>query len=228
MMANSGSSTRKPFQKQSNLARNPAARPSYGSATGWYDSLKMSVSIPYESLLERDLLLVLDIDPRFVSFSAQPETFEWLDACGLRRYTPDARTILGSGAVVYIQAKRRSRFARDPDLGGRLSEIEVQCKLRHASHEIWTEDEIRRQPRLSNVRRLRAAIAFLNEEDRNLILGACSALRLPAPLSAVLDALGNEKRLLNSVLALVAFGTLRLDLNVPIDSHSLVYRGTQA
>jgi hypothetical protein len=67
MMANSGSSTRKPLQKQSNLKRNPAARASYGSATGWYDSLKMSVSVPYESLLERDLLLVLDIDPRFVS-----------------------------------------------------------------------------------------------------------------------------------------------------------------
>ncbi len=216
---------KKPMPKQKDLARNPAARPRYGSATGWYDSLKMGVSMPFESLLECHLFLRLDIDPKIVAFAAQPETFEWTDARGPRRYTPDARATLRSGAALYIQAKRRAKLIEDPDFDGRLPEIESQCRMRHASHTIWTEDEIRREPRLSNARRLRAAVAFLNDEDRDLILKVCAALALPAPLSEVLNALGNEKKFLNTLLALVALGELRLDLDAVIDANCLIHWG---
>ncbi len=224
-MANFGSSTRKPFPRQSGLARNPAAHPSYHSATGWYDSLKMQVSIPFESLLELDLFLGLDLDPDVLAFSAQPETFQWTDLYGRRRYTPDARATLKSGIVLFVQAKSRAKLAKNPDLDGRLVEIESQCRMRQASHVIWTEDEIRRTPRISNVRRLRASVAFLNDQDRKFIIDACSALGLPTPLGAILDFLGPQKTQLNAVLALVALGYLRIDLDASIDSEIVIHAG---
>ena len=81
------------------FARNPAERPGRTSCTGWYQSIKLGDQLPYESLLERDALLLLDLDPDVARFTAQPETFVWTEGSRQRRYTPDVRLETTNGEL---------------------------------------------------------------------------------------------------------------------------------
>lgn len=101
--------------------------------------------VPFESLLEGDLIMRAAADPDVVSLRAQPETFRWLDgATGRRRrYTPDLLVTLRDGSKVYREVKPYALLVRDPELKGRRRRIEAECLARGATFEIWTEYEIR-------------------------------------------------------------------------------------
>lgn len=219
---------RRPFPRQPILARDPTAKLSYCSITGWYSALKMRVQIPFESLPERDLLLVLDVDPAVASFAAQPETFRWTDGTGKRRYTPDARVTFINGRILYVQAKLLRKRDRDPSLRGRLPDIEAQCALRGAEHEIWTEADIRRQPRLANVRKVRGMVRTLNDASVYAVRSACARLTLPASLAELASALGNQPEFVNAALGLVAIGELAVDLDDPIGPDCLIWKGSHS
>lgn len=210
------------------FARNPAERPGRRSCTGWYQSIKAGDGLPYESLLERDALLLLDFDPDVAHLSVQPETFVWMDANRQRRYTPDIRLETVGGEVIYRQVKPASRLAADPTLGGRLSAIEAECAARGARHEMWLDTDIRRQPRLSNVRRLRASIAVLATVNLHAIRTIINCLPFPSSLGAAAEALGGKAVHTNVVLGLVAIGELAADLDRPLDENTVLVPGGNA
>ncbi|MDH7970657.1 hypothetical protein QH494_00530 [Sphingomonas sp. AR_OL41] len=210
------------------FARNPAGRPGQRSCTGWYQSIKAGDALPYESLLERDALLLLDFDPDVAQFGVQPETFVWTEAGRQRRYTPDIRLETVGGAVIYRQVKLATRLAADPTLGGRLPAIEAECAARGARHEMWLDTDIRRQPRLSNVRRLRATVAVLAAENLDAIHTIITRLPIPSNLGAAAEALGGRPVHVNIVLGLVAVGELAVDLDRPLDDDTVLMRGRNA
>lgn len=207
------------------FARNPAERPGRKSCTGWYQSIKAGDGLAYESLLERDALLLLDFDPNVTHLSVQPETFVWTEAGRQRRYTPDIRLEMADGAVIYRQVKLATRFAADPTLGGRLPAIEAECAARGARHEMWLDTDIRRQPRLSNVRRLRAAVAVLAAENLLSIRTTLTLLPFPSTLGVAAAALGGQAVHTNVVLGLVAIGDLVADLDRPLDENAVLMPG---
>lgn len=208
------------------FARNPAQRPGRKSCTGWYQSIKAADGLPYESLLERDALLLLDFDRDVARFSVQPETFVWTEAGRQRRYTPDIRLEMADDRVIYRQVKLATRLAADPTLGGRLSAIEAECAARGAQHEMWLDTDIRRQPRLSNVRRLRAAVAVLAAENLPAIRTIITHLPSPSTLGAAAAALGGQAVHTNVVLGLVAIGDLVADLDRPLDENAVLMPGS--
>lgn len=206
------------------FARNPAERPGRRSCTGWYQSIKTGHGLPYESLLERDALLLLDVDPDVAHFTVQPETFVWTEAGRQRRYTPDIRLETEDGKVVYRQVKLATRLASDPTLGGRLSAIETECAARGGRHELWLDTDIRRQPRLSNARRLRAAVAVLAHENLHVIRTIITHLPFPSSLGVAAEALGGRAHV-NIVLGLVAIGELAADLERSLDDDAVLMPG---
>ncbi|NYI24822.1 hypothetical protein EWH08_18705 [Sphingobium indicum] len=208
------------------FARNPAERPGRKSCTGWYQSIKAGDGLPYESLLERDALLLLDFDRDVAHFSVQPETFVWTEAGRQRRYTPDIRLEMADGKIIYRQVKLATRLAADPTLGGRLPAIEAECAARGGRHEMWLDTDIRRQPRLSNVRRLRAAVAVLAAENLPAIRTIITHLPFPLTLGATAAALGGQAVHTNVVLGLVAIGDLVADLDRPLDENAILMPGT--
>ncbi|MGO7251467.1 hypothetical protein ACCS63_34615, partial [Rhizobium brockwellii] len=131
-----------------------------------------------------------DFDPDVAQFGVQPETFVWTDAGRQRRYTPDIRLETVGGEVIYRQVKLATRLAADPTLGGRLRAIEAECAARGARHEMWLDTDIRRQPRLSNARRLRATVAVLAAENHHAIHTIITRLPFPSNLGAAAEALG--------------------------------------
>ena len=114
------------------------------SCAGDYPSKKNGVLVPFESLLEGDLVVIMEKDLEIARYWAQPETFRWRDEAGRRRrYTPDFLVLKVDGTRVYREVKLKKQRKRDPDLGGRLPRIKQECATRGAQFEFWTEDEIR-------------------------------------------------------------------------------------
>ncbi|WP_419906028.1 TnsA endonuclease N-terminal domain-containing protein [Hoeflea sp.] len=183
--------------------------------------------MPYESLLERDALIVLDVDPAVVDFSAQPKTFVWTEGRRKRQYTPDLMVVLDDGQIVYRQVKPAAFFARNPTLDRRLLAIEKQCTHCGASHEIWLDTDIRRQPRLANARRIRASASFIAEEGRAAVYTALGTLRMPTTLGIAMDRLGGKPEQLNLILGIVARGALAIDLDATLSRDAALWLGSE-
>ncbi len=118
------------------------------SCTGTVPTPKGGGLVPFESLLEGDLIMWAAEDPDVVEIRAQPETFRWVDSATgrRRRYTPDLLVTLRDGSNVYREVKPHAVLVRDPGLKGRRRQIEAECRARGAGFEVWTEREIRQAP----------------------------------------------------------------------------------
>lgn len=191
-------------------------------------SHRMQGDVPYESLLEADLVTVLCVDPELDGFWAQPEVFRWRQDGKARRYVPDFLILTTAGARAYREVKPLRRLRKDPSLGGRRPAIEAECARRGATFETWTEDEIRRSPRLENAREILCHAGPVWDEP------ALAALRrtiqagtLPGTAGALLRAAGLGPDAFGTLLGLVALDELRIDLDQPLSLRSrLVGRRT--
>lgn len=202
-------------------------RLSYRSCSGWYQSIKCGVQLPFESLLERDLMVLQDIDPEVDAFALKPETLIWVDNGREQRYTPDFQVISRNGRVVYREAMSQRKLDADPSLKGCRLRITDACAARGSSFEIWTETDIRKQPRLANCSRIRAAVAFLTPTNLSVIRTRLVADR-PVSLGSLQTALGPNPEFVGVLLGLVAIGELKLDLNAAIGPDTELHPGRSA
>lgn len=195
------------------------------SITGDYYPLDGGSAGPFASLLERDAMLVLDTDHTVSRWFAQPERFFWRQTGGGHRsYTPDLLKVSSDGALTYLQVKPLKRLRRDPDLAGRLPCIEDLCRSRNATHEIWTEHQVRREPRLGN-----ASLVYSSAS----LYDAAAAERVLALVSSTSDvlSLGDLCRIaggLRAGLALVARRLVTIDLDDALVAETPVYKGPAA
>ncbi|MGY2051818.1 TnsA endonuclease N-terminal domain-containing protein [Methylobacterium sp. JK268] len=183
----------------------------------------MAALIPFESLVELDALVVLEADCEVLQFGAQPVTFQWHDAGGDRRYTPDLLVVTALGCT-FREVKPARRLARDPTLRGRRRRIEAECAARGADFEVWTDKEIRREPRLSNSR------AVLSEGRRVGDAWAEERVRAAMPNCATVGELAwagglPPVRALRAVMRLAALGEAGLDLDAPLGPSTRILAG---
>jgi hypothetical protein len=62
---------------------------SYKNVTGLYFSRKLGRPVQFDSMLERDFILLLDLHPSVLSFAEQPMRIRWLSSDGLPQvYVP--------------------------------------------------------------------------------------------------------------------------------------------
>lgn len=116
------------------------------SCAGTAPTRKGVGKVPFESLLELDLVELMTDDEDVATLRAQPETFTWTDGLtgAKRRYTPDFLVRRSDGTSVYREVKPIAVLLADPELGDRRERIELECRARGAEFEVWTEREIRR------------------------------------------------------------------------------------
>ncbi|MBS0657264.1 MAG: TnsA endonuclease N-terminal domain-containing protein [Verrucomicrobia bacterium] len=92
--------------------------------TGRHALQRLKVSVPFESLLERDFLQLMDFDRDVTAVEGQPVCVTWKDASGkARRYTPDF--------LVTFRPKRQLWPSRQP---GKAKPWLVEVKPRE---EVW-------------------------------------------------------------------------------------------
>lgn len=97
----------------------------YRSLTGYIASSKANTPAPFESSLERDLLLLLDFDPTIESYQPQPVTLSYSDLQGTaRKYTPDV-------LITYTQP------AKDNQIEESRPPLLAEVKYRHELKKDW-------------------------------------------------------------------------------------------
>jgi len=182
-------------------------------------SLKMGQEVPSESLIEADLIVVMEADPRVDGFWAQPETFRWRQKGRVRRYTPDFLVLLTDGSRMYREVKPSRVLERDPSLGGRRPHIEAECARRGAQFEVWTERDIRRQPRYGNAREIQRRAGPWTRQMEAALAALRRVLadgRRPETIGALLLQAGLGLADLEAALALVAHGEIRIDVEAAL------------
>jgi hypothetical protein len=120
--------------------------------TGWFPSWKLGRMIKYESRLERDYLFLLDYDPAVVGVRGQWPRVRYLLDDKYRTYWPDF-TVERTGKRQIVEVKPAEK-ARKLENVRRFRAIRQVCLNRGYEFVLVTDEAIRAQPRLRNVKLL--------------------------------------------------------------------------
>ncbi len=207
---------------------------SYGQAyTGISSATKLRGCRRTESMLERDLLTLLEADPAIECFAMEPHSLIYFIAGDKgenerRSYTPDVVARTTRGTVVVLDAKAAALRAR-PRWQKNEPAIREAYQLDHGVRFlVLTEAELRAEPRLTNskviVSRARGAsdpkLRFRIEE----VVGEA-----PASLSKLCRVLHwPRSSIYAATMALVKAGTLRFDLSVPLSDETMFSAGARS
>jgi len=219
----------------------PVRRPKlhYQSVGGSLASTRLARPIYYESLLERDFFLTLDLHPAVESFEEQPIRVHWVDPSGMERiYVPDVlvrfrpeRRFLGrpTKAPVIFELKFRDDLGKHWDsLKPKLRAGLHLAKQRGCNFKILTEQQIRGIA-LQNAEFIRKHLH--GQLDQDAASAIMRLVRMKSEVSAEELATSASRtgratqEVLDYVWALVARGRLSVDLEFPISPCSLVTMG---
>jgi hypothetical protein len=112
---------------------------------GHFPSLKMGHMVPWESLLERDAILLFEFSPGVRTFRAQPEEVVYVDEDTTRRYYPDFEITGNRGRVIHVEVKPEAMLAR-PDVSRKLRSVADHYQRQGRDYRILTDQTIRREP----------------------------------------------------------------------------------
>jgi len=186
------------------------------------------LSVPFESALERDLLVILDFDTSVRRVRSQPLRVDWLDALGRRRrYTPDFLVEHHAAAPALIEVKYRADFwAEWPAAKPRYRAARRHARESGMLFSILTEVEIRGSY-LDNVVFLRGYRGRpAHEAHEETLVHALAALGEATPQALLLAAYaseGNRMHALAPLWRLVATRQVCADLSVPLTMRSAIW-----
>jgi hypothetical protein len=211
----------------------------YQSVGGILASTRLGRAVRFDSLLERDFLLILDLHPAVEWFEEQPMKIPWIDASGDERiYVPDVfvkfhrgRQFLGriAGTPLVVELKHRD------DLGKQWETLRPKLRAGfHASAQqgyrfkILTERQTRGIA-LRNAEFVRKHLhGALDEDEGKAIISAVrrTGQSSAEELAASLKRIGRTTpEPLDYVWTLVARGYLAVDLETSISPCSMITMG---
>lgn len=127
--------------------------PTGGIVRGKIPSYKMGCMVAYESLLEKDAILLFEFSPGVIGIREQPMKITYELAGKLRWYTPDFEISLANGNTVVIEVKPASKLTK-PENAVRFRHLKRIMAEQGHDFLILTDDIIRRPLLLSNLKRL--------------------------------------------------------------------------
>lgn len=191
------------------------------SFRGKFSSRKMGRPVCFESLLELDAIYHFEFCSQVVSYQEQPEKIEiWVE--GERHlYYPDFELVLSNGEIVHVEVKPKAKL-KDPALRKRFAYIEVYYRRRGIRFLVLTEDQIRNQIVLGNLKQLAYHYRW-QRNDQELREAVASLSLLPAAtVEGAKAVLGSER----DVYRLLAAGAYACDLNHPITGATKIWKAT--
>lgn len=206
-------------RKMNSLARRVVTR-SKGRVVGHFFSYRNQQHLQWEPQLERDCMRVLDVLPDVGSFSEQPFPLRYMCSGKEMTYYPDL-LVTRAGRQTVIEVKPYEK-AITPEAIEKFNNIESALAELGISFEVWTEKEIRSEPRWSNV------ILLMSTQRQRIELPADDVLvELFSECSSLsLRQLSKRLRKVNArgqALSLVSAGKLVTDLDQPITRDSLIW-----
>lgn len=174
--------------------------------------------IEWESLLERDAILLLEFSPGVVRYREQPVRIDFYMDGEPRRYIPDFEAELANDVITHIEVKPASKLAK-PGIAHRYWAIAQHYGKGDTGFQILTEKELRAEPRLSNLRLL-AYHQPKVEDEPTLVDSQQKLALLPArTVAGAAAVLGG----LNKVYQLLAANLLTCNLDESITPATCIH-----
>lgn len=184
---------------------------------GYFPSRKMGQMVEWESLLERDAILLMEFSSGIKSFREQPEKIIYYAGHEQREYYPDFRITLSGDSVADVEVKPKAQL-QTRKVGEKLAHVTNHYDRLGRRFMVLTDERIRRQPLLSNLNRLQYfnrhgyQIGSLSEKYR-IRFGK----DIPTLFGSVVTELGESV-----VMTLLAYGVLISNLEQKLTSSSLI------
>lgn len=211
--------------------RKPSNRGGVRKNIGMTPSLKAGRPVWWESLLERDFILLLEIDHDVVNYTEQPFRVRYPFEGRARRYTPDFLVERkNKWQVVEVKWKKKAsteefrlfRLSAEPAILNKARTLIGPDDGRACEFVVATEAEIRVQPLLENVKILRgyARTPFL--PGQVVLCRRFLRENEGASIADLVAALSDKGVTLPVAYSLIYHGTLAVDFNLPLDARSVV------
>lgn len=181
---------------------------------GYFPSRKMGRMVAWESLLELDAILLLEISQGVVSYQEQPALIQYAQGTEQREYYPDLEVILSDGSLLHLEVKASEKLAK-PDVAEKYQAIAADYVRRGFPFRVVTELEIHREPLLSNAQLMFSLLRHPSPID--LDTSCLKGKSFPISYESAAATLGRE-----TLLRLIAYGHLACDLTQPLEGGNLI------
>jgi hypothetical protein len=186
-----------------------------------FASVKNDASYPAESENEHNADLLYECDPYTLRFVPQPMTVSYVIDGLSYSHTPDRLVWRREG--IYLDEIKGAKEASLPSFRARRRLFEAFCRRHSMTYRVWTDADLRLQPRLRNCETL---LQYAGDEikaaQERAILRRLG-LHEPATISELGEGVEGEDG--EAVVhALILRGILRIDHNVELSRQSLVWR----
>jgi hypothetical protein len=211
--------------------RRPSNRGGVRKNIGKTPSLKAGRPVWWESLLERDYIVLLEFDPDVLTFVEQPFRVRYSFEGRVRHYTPDFLVERkNKWQVVEVKSKEKAsseafrlfRLSAEPEILKGARKFIAADDERACEFVVATEDKIRVQPRLENVKILRgyARTPFL--PGHSVLCRRFLRENEGVSIADLVAALSDKGVTLPVAYSLIYHGILTIDFNSPFDPRSVV------
>ena len=182
---------------------------------GYFPSRKLNRLVEFESILERDAILLFEFSNGIKSYQEQPELIIYEQDGEMRRYFPDFSIILNNDKNIHYEVKPLSKF-KSTDLVKKYESVKWHYERLGRDFRILIDQEILKEPRHTNLMLLSRVQHYQ---------GDLSEVGLKAILLLKTDSVFTVKSLSDIVgrtivLVLIAHGDIFCDLNIDLDSEA--------
>jgi len=132
---------------------------------GYFPSSKLDRMVQYESPLERDAILLFEFSSGIKHYQEQPELINYERDGEMRRYFPDFSLTLSTGELIHVEVKPISEFYSVETVNKFNAVIQHYNRVGR-NFKILVDSDIRKEPRLRNLKRL--ARVLQQNRDRDL------------------------------------------------------------
>lgn len=143
---------------------------SYLSCTGYFASYKNNNQIAFESVMERDLFMILEFDDNVLKYEEQPMRVYYPYNNSTRRYTPDVLITYKDNSQKLIEVKYASELTHNKDLVEKMGILKKYfLDEHHLAFDVFTDKDINTQY-LDNLKFLYKFVFIpINDNKSNLI-----------------------------------------------------------
>ena len=123
-----------------------------GNVIGRFPSLKLNRMVAFESLIERDLIYLLDFEPEVTWFAEQPLTISYPHKGKNLSYTPDFH-IIRDGQNILVECKPQKYINTDTNQR-KFAVAQAWCAAKWWGFQVIGDEQLRRGYRVRNVKLL--------------------------------------------------------------------------
>jgi hypothetical protein len=182
-------------------------RRSHKGFVGLFHSLKSNGPIEFESLLERDFLYLMEVDPLVTAVRDQPVEIKWMCDGKIHPHVPDFELGCRTGPEM-IEVKPAKK-ASEPAIVERTRVITALLARQGILYRVLTEEFIRREPTLSRAKTLLHGLGHEpSVEEANAVVRLLSAPTEGLTTIEICARLAAPPSFTNTIYAMVMSGQL--------------------